>query len=192
MRSRSRAKGAVADDARCRPKPRSLRSVVTRPVAKRLDHYRALALGERLQAPGELVRVEAQEAQAPRPPRRYCRRSEQRLAAPGAAPDFQHHHATHARDERGDPLRLAQLPRSQPLERHEEHLLHEVVRRMRIAQVAEAVESHAWRKSPIKLCFGRRIKCRAGRSNAPREGGVLECFGVFRHAGNSTVICWDV
>ena len=63
---------------------------------------------------------------------------------------------------------------------------------MPIAQVAQSVEPRAWRKPPIKLCFSGRIKRHAGCSNAARERGVLECFGVFRHAGNITVICWDV
>ena len=63
---------------------------------------------------------------------------------------------------------------------------------MPIAQVAEAVESHAWRKPPVKLCFGGGIDLRAGRSNAARERGIFECFGLFRHAGNITVISRDV
>ena len=63
---------------------------------------------------------------------------------------------------------------------------------MRIAQVAQAVEPHAWRKPPVKLCFGGRINRRASSSNAARERGVLEWFDVFRHAGNDTVICRDV
>ena len=63
---------------------------------------------------------------------------------------------------------------------------------MPIAQVAQAVESHAWGKPPVKLCFGGGIDPRAGSGNAACERSVLECFGVFRHAGNITVICWDV
>lgn len=63
---------------------------------------------------------------------------------------------------------------------------------MPIAQVAQAVESHAWRKPPVKLCFGGRIDRRAGRSNSARKRGVPEGFGVFRHAWNITVICRDV
>jgi hypothetical protein len=50
----------------------------------------------------------------------------------------------------------------------------EVVRRVRIAQVPQAVQPHARRHAPVKLCFGGRIGSCAGRGDAPRERGVLE------------------
>jgi hypothetical protein len=84
----------------------------------------------------------------------------------------------HAQDKRGGPPGLAQLAGSQPLQRHEECLLHEVMCRMPIAQVAQAVESHAWRMPPAKRCFGGRIRGRAGCRNAARERGVLACSGT--------------
>jgi len=74
---------------------------------------------------------------------------------PRSAPDIENRHAAHAEDEGGDFLRLAQLSRAQALERHEEHLLHEVVRRVRVAQVPQAVEAHA-RREPLVFHTGAR------------------------------------
>ena len=59
-----------------------------------------------------------------------------------------------------------QLAGAQALQRHQEHLLHEVVRRMRIAQVPQAVQAHARRQAAIELGFGCGIDPRRGRRNA--------------------------
>lgn len=63
---------------------------------------------------------------------------------------------------------------------------------MRIAQVAQAVEPRAWRKPPVKLCFGGRIGPRAGGRNAARKRGILECGDVLGHARSITTLCGDV
>ncbi len=76
-------------------------------------------------------------------------------------------------DERGDALRLAQLAGAQLLDRHEHHLLHEVGGRVVVAQVAAAVEAHAWGEQAVELGLGGGVDARAGRGDAPRELGVL-------------------
>ena len=54
----------------------------------------------------------------------------------------------------------------------QEHLLHEVRRRLPVAQVAQAVEAHARREAPVELCLGCRIGRGAGPGDAPGERGV--------------------
>ena len=75
---------------------------------------------------------------------------------------------------RADPFRLAQFAGAQPLQRHQQHLLHEVARRMRIAQVAQAVEACAWGEPPIELRFRRGVDPRAGGRDAPSQTGIFE------------------
>ena len=53
---------------------------------------------------------------------------------------------------------------------------------MRIAEVAQAVQPHAWRKPPAKLGLRGSIKARAGRRNAAGQSAILESFDVQRHA----------
>ena len=50
--------------------------------------------------------------------------------------------------------RAHELAGAQPLQCHQEHLLHEIVRRMRISQMPQAVEAHARREASIELGFG--------------------------------------
>ena len=63
---------------------------------------------------------------------------------------------------------------------------------MQIAQMAQAVESHPWRKPPAKLCFGGTVNFRACSGNALRERRIFKCFGVLGHVSRITTICWDV
>ena len=63
---------------------------------------------------------------------------------------------------------------------------------MRIAQVAQAVEPHAWRKPPAELCLGSSIEPRAGRRNAARERAIREGVDVGGHAGSLATIARDV
>jgi len=63
---------------------------------------------------------------------------------------------------------------------------------MRIPQVAQAVEPHAWREPPAKLGLRGSIKTRAGRRNAARERAIREGVDVGGHAGSLATIARDV
>jgi len=63
---------------------------------------------------------------------------------------------------------------------------------MRIAQVAQAIETHARRKAPVKLCFGGGIDRRAGCRNTAGKGAVGEDFDVLGHVASIAIICMDV
>jgi hypothetical protein len=76
----------------------------------------------------------------------------------------------------------------EPRQRHEDHLLHEVVRRVRVAQVAQAVEAHARREPAVELGFGGGIDPLARRRDAARELGVFQSFQG--HARSITVLSW--
>ena len=119
---------------------------------------------------------------------------EQHLAPPRPAPHLEHRHAAGAEHERGNPLRLAQLPGAQALERDEEHLLHEVRRRLPVAQVAQAVEANTRPKAAVELCFGCRIGRRAGLGNTPGERAIVERgeTGILGHGPSIATICEDV
>ena len=172
-------------------KEQGLRHLVARLVREEAErHHRALALGERLEAPCEPLRVE-RERLGRLEGLRAAVGLQQPLAAPGPAPDLEHRHAAGAEDEGGDLLRVADLPRAQALERHEEHLLREVVRGVGVAQVPEAVQPHARREPPIELGFGRGVAALARGRDASRELGILE--SVFPHSASiAATICRDV
>lgn len=157
-------------------------------------HHRALALGQRFDAPGEPLALERGRLRGLEGRVRIAPGLEQRLAPPRPAPQLEHRHAAAAEHERGDPLRLAHLPGAQALERHEEHLLDEVRGRLPVAQVAQPVQPHARREAAIELCFRNRIGRCAGLRDAPGERAVIQCgeAGILGHRPSIAILLEDV
>jgi hypothetical protein len=128
----------VADHAHIASGDRQLRAHLVRLLIgeEGEHHHRALAFGERFQASGEAIGIERQRLRRLERLGRVAPCLEQRLAPPCPTPQLEHRHAAGVEHEGCDSLRVAHFPDAQALERHEEHLLHEVRRRMPVAQVA--------------------------------------------------------
>ena len=91
----------------------------------------------------------------------------QALATSRLAPRRVRQHPARTEDERADLVGVPHLAFPQPFDRHEQHLLREIVRGRLVAQVLQAVQSHPRCESAIQLrLFGLRLAGRRRRDGS--------------------------
>src|SRR5262245_43517255 len=148
---------------------------------KRSNDDGALPLGKRFQAGGQPVALEDARLVLLERLLGDAVGLEQRPAPRRPAALVHHHYAAGAQHEGSEPLGLAQLPGPQALERHQEHLLHQVRRCMSIAQMTQTVEPHPWRETPAELCLGGCVEGICGSGDRPGKVGVLHGLRIMRN-----------
>ncbi len=180
MHSRSLVERAVADDPDvARREAELVRRGVGGLVGKEARHqHRALALGEPFEAGGELALFQG--ARLGRLDRLFhvAPGLEQPLAPRRSATQLEHRHPAHAEDERGEPLGVAQAAGAQPLEGRHEHLLHQVLGGVPVAQVAQPVEPHPRREAAAELGLGLRVGGGSAPGDGPGERGVVHRLSI--------------
>ena len=131
------------------------RDAVRRRIVPEGHHeHRALALGQPLQAVGHALVVEARRDVDVRH-RQRIGMALQQIAAPAlAAQQVAHRQPARAEHEREHALGLAQPAVAQLLDRERHHMLHQVGRRVGIAQMAQAVAARARREQAVQLGLG--------------------------------------
>ena len=141
------------------------------------DDHRAIAFVEALDASGELLAVETRHPRFGRRQQIGAEPLQQLLLASNAAAQVEHRHPARAKHERDQPVRLAQASRSQGFERGDEHLLCQVLGRMGVSQMPQAIEPDAGRHPSAQLGLGLTV---VSRGDAADQIHVGE-FKVHRH-----------
>jgi hypothetical protein len=98
---------------------------------------------------------------------------QQPVAARLPAPQVDDELTARAEHERHDFARVANRAAAQALKRHHQHLLHEVGRRMRIAQMPQAVQAHPPRQPPAQGGFRIAVDAGTRSGDAARQHRIV-------------------